>query len=249
MKKQESKTPIKAGKVKSKKPRKLKRHHVYLLRIVCLFTKLWTRTLRFHLGAEVQDAIANTSSPAIVVAWHNRLFVVPEFYTRYAKDRKLAVIVSASSAGAWLSELFEPMGIKPIRGSRSRRGTQALREMLGAIRSGYDAGITPDGSRGPIYDMKSGAAMLALRAKVPVVLLSYNFKHAWRLSSWDRFYIPFPFSRIEVKMDVIKSEDIPTDENLQTFTETLREKLDAITEDSEYLPRATKLSDEKKVCC
>ena len=112
-----TKYTIKSRRIKNKKPRKLKNFQVYLLKIVGLFIKLWSRTLRFHFGAEAQAAIETLPSPCIAVVWHNRLFVVPEFYSRYVRDRKLAVIVSASSAGAWLSKLFEQIGIHPIRGS------------------------------------------------------------------------------------------------------------------------------------
>lgn len=234
MENQKSKISIKSRRRKNKKPRELKRAHACLLKVVSLFIKLWTRTLRFDFGAGVQATIANVPPPAIAVVWHNRLFVVPEFYMRYAKDRKLAAIVSASSAGAWLAGLLEQMGITPIRGSRNRRGTQALREMLKGIQSGYDLGITPDGSRGPIYDMKPGAAMLALRAEVPVVLLSFNFKHAWRLNCWDRFYIPLPFSRVEVKGDVVQKAEILASQTIQEAANILRARLNAITEDDEY---------------
>lgn len=234
MEKQKSQTTVRPGKVKNRKPKKLKRHQIRLLKILSFFVRLWTRTLRFHFGADVQAAIENLPSPAIVVAWHNRLFVVPEFYTRYAQGRKLAVIVSSSRAGAWLAQLFEQMDIEPIRGSKYRRGTQAIREMLMAIQSGYDVGITPDGSRGPMYEMKAGAAMLALRTEAPVLLLSYNFKYAWRLDTWDGFYIPFPFSQVRVEIDAVHNLGISADKDLQKAVDILKTRLDAITKDEDY---------------
>ena len=193
--------------------------------------QLWTRTLRFKLSEEVQAIIESKPPQLIAVLWHNRLFVVPEFYRRYVHGRKLATIVSASNAGAWLSGLFEKMGIKAIRGSRNRRGTQAFREMLQASKSGYDIGITPDGSRGPIYEMKAGATTLALRTGAPIVLLSFNFQKSFRLKSWDRFYIPYPFSCLEVKMDLIERTHEFLDGDAKKAAEELKKRLDAITRD------------------
>ncbi len=222
---------IKSSRVKNKKTRQLRGHHLVILRMVSFLIRLWTRTLRFQFGADVRKVIEGELPPVVAVLWHNRLFVVPEFYRRYVHNRKLAAIVSASSAGAWLSGLLEQLEIQPIRGSRNRRGTQAFREMLKANKSGYDLGITPDGSRGPVYDMKPGAATLALRTGSPIVLLSFNFQQSFRLKSWDRFYIPWPFSNVEVKMDLIeKGHETLGDDPIQA-AKRLKTRLDAISED------------------
>ena len=225
-----SQAPVESKKLKRKKTRQLRGYQYFLLRIVSFLIRAWTRTLRFRLGPEVQTIIEDTP-PLVAVLWHNRLFAVPEFYRRYVRNRKLAAIISASGAGAWLSGLFELLGIKPIRGSRYRRSLQAFREMLKANKSGYDVGITPDGSRGPMYDMKAGAATLALRANAPIVLLSYNFKCAFRLNSWDRFYVPLPFSLVEVRMDLVEKTCELSAGDTNKAAEILKTRLNAITED------------------
>ena len=221
------------SKVIGKKPRQLRWHHLLLLRILYLLMRVWTRTLRFRFDEVVQAMIDKEHPPLVIVVWHNRLFVVPEFYRRYARNRKLAAIISASSAGAWLSGLFKIMRIKPIRGSRNRRGVQAFREMLKASEEGYDVGVTPDGSRGPMYEMKAGAVNLALRTNTPIVLLSYNFQKAFRLMTWDRFYIPLPFSCVEVQLDLIEKGHESLGETVEQAAETLKKRLDAMTEDPE----------------
>ena len=226
-----SQTRVKSETVNRKRPKYLKGFQVFLLKIVSFLIRLWSRTLRYEFGSDVKDIIEKAHSPVVVILWHNRLFAVPEFYSRYIHNRKLAAIVSANKAGAWLSGLFEHMDIHPIRGSRNRRGSQAFREMLQASKDGYDVGVTPDGSRGPMYEMKAGAAKLALKTGAPIVLLSYNFQMAFRLKTWDLFYIPFPFSRVEVKMNMIeKSHDLFGDD-VEKAAEALKARLDAITED------------------
>ena len=221
------------SRVSKKKTRELCWHHLFLLRIANSMIQFWTRTLRFQLSDNVKTIIASKPPPVVAVLWHNRLFVVPEFYRRYVHDRKLATIISASSAGAWLSGLLGLMGIKSIRGSRNRRGPQAFREMLQANKSGYDVGITPDGSRGPMYEMKAGAASLALRTGATIVLLSYNFQNSFRLKSWDRFYIPYPFSCVEVDMELIENSKDVLGDDVEQVAKALKIRLDAMTRDDD----------------
>ena len=224
-------TPASSG---STLPKQLRWHQRAVLSVFGVLMRLWTRSLRFHFGAEVQAVIDAGLPPAVLILWHNRLFVAPEFFRRFMPERKLAAIISASGDGAWLAGFFEQLGIQPIRGSRHGRGAQAFREMIKTSRAGYDVGVTPDGSRGPIYDMKAGASTLALRTGAPILLLSYNFSNAWRANSWDRFYIPVPFSRVEVQIDAIGDGRKLAGGDAKEAAKILKQRLDAITEDDEY---------------
>lgn len=202
-----------------------------LLRVGATGHRLWCRTLRFETGADVRDLIEHPPPAGVAIIWHNRLFPAAEFYRRYFSGRKLAGIISSSRDGAWLAELFRLAGIRPVRGSRHHRGAQALRELVDACNEGYDVGVTPDGSRGPVYDMKPGAAMVALRAGRPLVLFSFNFTAAWRLNSWDRFYLPKPFSRVKVRLkrfDDLASSGVADAHGAAAL---LKREMDALTED------------------
>jgi len=217
-----------------KAPRELEGVQRAAMAVLGLFVRMWTRTLRFDHGADVQALLDKKLEPAVVILWHNRLLLAPELFRRYFPGRKIAGLISASSDGAWLAGFFEQLGIKPIRGSRHGRGVQAFRELLKVSRAGYDIGITPDGSRGPMYDMKAGAATLALRCGAPILLLSFNYTRAWRLKSWDRFYLPVPFSRIKVRVDYVGYGKDLADGDAKAAAVILKERLMAITEDDEY---------------
>ena len=215
-------------------PNKLLWHQRCLLWLLTALMKLWTRSLRFHFGSDVQAVIDAAPPPAVIILWHNRLFVAPEYFRRFMPRRKLAALISASSDGAWLAGFFELLGIDTIRGSRHGRATQAFREMIKVSRAGRDVGVTPDGSRGPMYEMKPGALALALRTRAPVLLLSFNFSRTWRAKSWDQFYIPVPFSRVEVKIDSIENGKVLGGGDAQAAAKILKERLMAITEDDAY---------------
>jgi len=106
-----------------------------------------------------------------------------------------------------------------------------MREMIKLGGLGLDIAVTPDGSRGPMYDMKPGAVAVALKIGAPVILLSFNFSRAWRLKSWDRFYLPVPFSRIEVRVDRVRDTSELGAADRKEAARILKVRMDAITED------------------
>ena len=140
--------------------------------------------------------------PVIYAIWHNRLaysvYIHHRFIREGAPDRRLAALVSASRDGAFLAAILEAFGVQPVRGSSSRRGPQALLELKTWATRGLDLAITPDGPRGPAYQVQPGVIAIAAvtgRAIVPVTL---NTRRKITLRSWDRFQIPLTFGACEV---------------------------------------------------
>jgi len=168
--------------------------------------RIWGRTLRFRFRSDAERKILEDQTvPMVILLWHNRLFPASEIYRRYRSHREVFGLISASNDGAWLAAFFGILGINAVRGSRHFRGTTALRSILGKLSEGNDVAVTPDGSRGPCYEIKPGALLLSKMAKSPVLLLVPNFKQAWRLKSWDKFYLPKPFSSIDIRCELLPS--------------------------------------------
>src|SRR6185295_11123120 len=92
-----------------------------------------------------------------------------------------------------LARVLELNGVEPVRGSTSRRGRQALLELVTWAERGFDLAITPDGPRGPCYVVQDGVIALAQLTGLPIVPVSYHLRWRIRLKSWDRFQIPLPF--------------------------------------------------------
>jgi len=164
-----------------------------------LLVRLWGRTLRFEIDAEERAVFETRDCPVAFVLWHNRLFLVAEWHRRYRGGRPVYCLVSASRDGAWLAAFFSLLGMRAVRGSSSQGGREAATALVGVLRAGHDVGITPDGPRGPCYDFKPGALIVARQSRAPMLLLGGAFASAWRLGSWDRFYLPLPFSRVRVR--------------------------------------------------
>ena len=211
-------------------PEQLKWHQRVLLAGLTFFMLLWGRTLRYDWDTNAQNMMDGRTPPAVVIVWHKRLFAGTIFYLRYFRERRLATLISASKDGAWLAGLVEKLGVLPVRGSRFNRGAQAVRDMIAAGSEGFDIGVSPDGSRGPLYDMKPGALKVALKTGAPIILLSLNHTGAWRLKTWDRFYIPHPFSKIEARMEMVPLNEV-SGLAVENATAVLKARMDAITVD------------------
>ena len=136
--------------------------------------------------------------PLIFIFWHNRLLLIPMIWKRFLlRDRPVGVaMISASRDGELITQFLDRFGLTAVRGSTNHRGSGALRELAGWIKRGHDVGITPDGSRGPCYQIKPGLVLLAQLSGRPLLPISLEYSSAWRARSWDRFFIPKPFSKV-----------------------------------------------------
>jgi lysophospholipid acyltransferase (LPLAT)-like uncharacterized protein len=175
--------------------------------VFSVVVRLWCRTLRFE-GSASDFASGRHDEPSVVLLWHNRLFLVPWALKNLRYMRPVCGLVSASRDGANLAALFKFIGIRTVRGSSSRLGREALQELIRQCREGNDVAVTPDGPRGPVYSMRPGAVLAARRVNAPMVLLGFHCTRAWRLGSWDRFLIPWPFSRVVLRSEVLRPLEI-----------------------------------------
>lgn len=187
-----------------------------------LLLKLWGRTLRIECAEGCRRNATFRDEPVAIVLWHNRLFLASEFFRRYRRHRPTYALVSGSRDGAWLAAFFAVFGLRSVRGSSSRGGREAAGALIATLRDGNDIGITPDGPRGPMYDFKEGAFIVARRAGAPVLLLGWRFESAWRLKSWDGFYVPKPFSRVHLTCRFVPADELRAKE---TTAALLRERL------------------------
>ena len=175
-----------------------------LLWPLAMFVRLWGMSLRFETSPEDLRHYTKRDVPVAFVLWHNRLFLAPEIYRRWRRPRPLYALVSASQDGAWLTAFFALVGMRTVRGSSSRLGREAATALVEVQRAGHDIGVTPDGPRGPCYEVKPGALIVARRTGAPLLLVGGTLESAWRLKSWDRFVLPKPFSRVRMRCELIE---------------------------------------------
>ena len=123
----------------------------------------------------------------------------------------------------------------PIQGflsDASRRGPQALLELTTWAERGYDLAITPDGPRGPRYEVQAGAIALAQLTGQPLVPCCYSLAWKITLKSWDRFQIPLPFGRAVMRFgEPLRVPREASDEQRELLRLQLQERLRELTVD------------------
>lgn len=147
-----------------------------------------------------QDGVENFARfhregrPVVFVLWHGRLLPC----TYWNRHQGLVTLVSRHSDGGYIARIVEEWGYTAVRGSSSRGGSGALRELVGYLRAGRSLAITPDGPRGPREVMKPGALLAAQLAGAPIIPAAGGASRAWWFGGWDRFLIPQPFARVRL---------------------------------------------------
>lgn len=171
-------------------------------RAVWLLVNTFSATFRWRLEDASGVLAGPQPRPAIYALWHNRSALAPVVYRKFVRarwpERRLTAMASASKDGAIAARVMELFGAQTVRGSSSRRGPQAMAELIDAARSGSDLAITPDGPRGPRYQVQAGVIALAQYAGLPLVPVSYFLSAKKVLRSWDGYQVPLPFGRCEV---------------------------------------------------
>ncbi len=132
--------------------------------------------------------------PIVFSLWHGHLLAL----LYHHRDEGVTVLISEHGDGEIIARIAERMGFRTVRGSTSRNGARALLEAARVVESGGDLAFTPDGPRGPARSVAPGVAVVAHRTGMPVVAAVVRAYSTWRLSTWDRFEIPKPFSRITI---------------------------------------------------
>ena len=132
--------------------------------------------------------------PCIMAFWHARMLPLAYAY----RGSGCRVLVSRHHDGELIARVIHRLGFLTARGSSTRGGEEAMRELLPWAREGGCLGLTPDGPRGPAERVKPGVLYLASRSGLPIVPVTAAASSTWVLRSWDRFRVPRPFARVVV---------------------------------------------------
>jgi len=153
------------------------------------------KTWRLHwAGQEHLRAIRSARENVIYAFWHGRMLALCFSHRR----QNIHIMVSEHRDGEIVAQTVNLLGFVPIRGSTTKGGRKALFQIAERARSGYDVAITPDGPRGPRWRVQPGVITLAQRTGMPIIPVANGASLGKTLSSWDRFLIPMPFSRVAI---------------------------------------------------
>ncbi len=174
-----------------------------LVPLVAFLMRMLWKSFRIEIQGEhyLKEAVGS-GQPVIPCYWHQQDLPLSVYLlTHRVEGFKAAFLVSPSMDGEIAARIVESFGGQVLRGSATRTGAKAMRDLYLAIsQQGLSPANTPDGSRGPIYEFKPGAVMISQMSGVPMLPLACAASHAMHLNTWDKFMIPMPFSRVTIKV-------------------------------------------------
>jgi lysophospholipid acyltransferase (LPLAT)-like uncharacterized protein len=153
--------------------------------------------------------------------WHCHL--VPILYCM--RFQHVGVLVSSSKDGQLGAGPAGVLGFTPIRGSSSKGGMEAARELIEHSRQ-YAIGIIPDGPKGPARVLKPGVVRIARQCDLPIRGIAVQADRIWILPTWDRMEIPKPFARVIMRFG--EPIDIPVDEPVDISAARVQSMMDLL---------------------
>jgi lysophospholipid acyltransferase (LPLAT)-like uncharacterized protein len=162
------------------------------MKLLPLLGYLFMRTLHATLRVRhVRAHYANETAQKIIAFWHENILMAMHSIWQ----RPTTAIISRSKDGEIVAGVLRLYGAESARGSSTRGGEIALREVLREAKSGKSIGITPDGPIGPRREVKAGLVHIARASGLPIVPFYFTAQHKKRLRSWDGQIVPRPLSK------------------------------------------------------
>ena len=176
-------------------------YDVLLLRVIPPLAALLIKALMLScrvvkvVGMEkVREAISRSGGGAVYATWHQRML----YHSHHFGSRHVTVMISKSKDGEYAVRLASWLGFKNVRGSSTRGGSKALKELVQRIRAGEIGGMLADGPQGPARVAKMGSVIMARNAEVPLGPVLWGADRCWIFNSWDRYLVPKPFARVVI---------------------------------------------------
>lgn len=149
-------------------------------------------------------------TPVIYAIWHglqNYLGGVPD-------REKIHILISPSTDGEIIARIVEGIGFSTVRGSTKRQGAKATRELISLLEDGKNVVYAVDGPKGPHGKVKEGLIRIAQMAQKPIVPMSATANFSKIISSWDKYEILFPFTKVPIIFGdpIFVPKDLPDEE-------------------------------------
>ncbi len=135
----------------------------------------------------------------ILLLWHNRLMLVASVFKNCTPKLTYTAFISQSRDGEPLALFVN--SFKNGRTIRVKHNAkhEALKEMIDRLKNSQEIlMVTPDGPRGPRYQVKPGIVLAAQETAAKVFPFSWSANRFWQLKSWDKMIFPKPFAKIHV---------------------------------------------------
>jgi lysophospholipid acyltransferase (LPLAT)-like uncharacterized protein len=168
--------------------------HSFLYR----FIRFYSATFRVQVENEKEwmDHLRN-GGRVVLCTWHQHFFAAIRHFRTY-RHFKPSLMISKSSDGEIIAGVAEKSGWHTVRGSSSRGGKEALKEIIHRLSQSGLAGHIVDGPKGPAGIVKAGVIQLAQAADAVIIPFYTSADRAWYFNSWDSFFLPKPFAKVVI---------------------------------------------------
>ncbi len=188
-------------------------------------------TLRFELVTEEGAEPQTPPARGIFCFWHQCTLPAGWYFRHF----RCSILISRSFDGELIARTLGLLGFGSVRGSSSRGAVSGLLALKGILERGQPVVFTADGPRGPIYQTKAGPVKLAQMTGERIGSFYLLPEQAWTLHSWDRLFIPKPFSRVAVSWarPVAVPPAQASDESLEAARRELNDALERARHNAE----------------
>lgn len=171
------------------------------IRFLYHFIRTYSSTYRTKITNEKKwIKLIENGEKVILCCWHQQFFPYIKHFKNYKKFNP-ALMISQSKDGEMIAGVANLTGWHTARGSSTRGGRTALEEMIHWINDNSLGAHILDGPTGPAGVVKNGIVKMALDTKAHIVPMYIVTDNDWHVSSWDKFIIPKPLSKVEIKFD------------------------------------------------
>jgi len=157
----------------------------------------WTFRLRIENESQWMAHVRSGGS-VLLCAWHQQFFSAIRHFQTY-RIYNPSIMISRSNDGSIIAGIAERSGWHTIRGSSSKGGKEALRNVIATLRKSRLAAHIVDGPRGPAGEVKAGVIRMAHLTDSVIVPVYASAEKGWFFNSWDRFMLPKPFSKVYLR--------------------------------------------------
>jgi len=172
---------------------------IFLAPLAYFLLRLYLSLIRVRtLHEDVLLQFLESGRKGVAAVWHQR-FVGVLGYVRKFKYLSLSVMISMSQDGDWIAPVVRWLGLRPVRGSSTRGGKEALAAMVQDLAQNQAAVHIVDGPLGPKGVVKAGLIRLSQLSGAAILPIYISVDRAWVTRSWDRCLIPKPFSQVLVR--------------------------------------------------
>ncbi|MBI3399248.1 MAG: lysophospholipid acyltransferase family protein [Deltaproteobacteria bacterium] len=106
----------------------------------------------------------------IIAFWHGTLLMMPIMY----RGGGVSVLVSRHKDGELIARTVKRFNIDSVRGSSTRGWLGGVKGLLNALKKGKDIAITPDGPKGPKFNVQMGIVHLAKLTGLPIIPMTFS---------------------------------------------------------------------------